>query len=64
MFSYVIATLGAVHLHTQHTFIYQGHGAAVLTLEEIEELCDKAMEEQFGSLIIDCSNKDKQFLRW
>jgi hypothetical protein len=59
MFSYIIATLGAVHLHTQHTFIYQG--AAVLTLEEFEELYDKAMEEQFGSLIIDCSHKDKQF---
>ncbi len=61
MFSY-IATLGAVHLHTQHTFIYPG--AALLTLEEFEELNDKAMEEQFGSLIIDCSHKDKQFLCW
>jgi DNA-binding transcriptional regulator PaaX len=35
----------------------------VLTLEEFEELYDKATEEQFGSLIIDCSHKDKRFLR-
>ena len=35
----------------------------ILTLEEFEELYDKATEEQFGSLIIDCSHKDKRFLR-
>ena len=35
----------------------------VLTLEEFEELYDKATEEQYGSLIIDCSHKDKRFLR-
>ncbi len=51
-----------MHFHTQHTFIYQG--AALLTLEEFEVLYDKAMEEQFGLLIIDCSQKDKRFLRW
>ena len=34
----------------------------VLTLEEFEELYDKATEEQYGSLIIDCSHKDKRFL--
>ncbi len=74
MFSYVIAMLGAVHLHTV-TYIYQGaaelrlkrliyQGAAKLRLKEFEELYNKAMEEQFGSLIIDCSHKYKQFLRW
>ncbi len=36
----------------------------VLTLEEFEKLYDKAMEEQFCSLKVDCSYKDKQFLRW
>ena len=35
----------------------------VLTLEEFEELYDKATEEQYGSLIIDCSHKDKRFMR-
>lgn len=35
----------------------------ILTLEEFEELYDKATEEQYGSLIIDCSHKDKRFLR-
>ncbi len=34
----------------------------VLTLEQFEELYDKATEEQYGSLIIDCSHKDKRFL--
>jgi len=34
----------------------------VLTLEEFEELYDKATEQQYGSLIIDCSHKDKRFL--
>ncbi len=36
----------------------------VLTLEEFKELYDKAMEEQFCSIIIDGSHKDKRFLRW
>ena len=35
----------------------------ILTLEEFEELYDKATEEQYGSLIIDCSHKDKRFSR-
>jgi hypothetical protein len=35
----------------------------VLTLEQFEELYDKATEEQYGSLIIDCSHKDKRFLK-
>jgi hypothetical protein len=35
----------------------------VLTLEEFEELYDKATEEQYGSLIIDCSHKDKRFMK-
>ena len=35
----------------------------ILTLEEFEELYDKATEEQYGSLIIDCSHKEKRFLR-
>ncbi len=35
----------------------------VLTFEEFEELYDKATEEQYGSLIIDCSHKDKRFMR-
>ncbi len=35
----------------------------VLTLEEFEELYDKATEEHYGSLIIDCSHKDKRFMR-
>ena len=34
----------------------------VLTLEQFEELYDKATEEQYGALIIDCSHKDKRFL--
>ncbi len=34
----------------------------VLTLEEFEELYDKATEQQYGSLILDCSHKDKRFL--
>jgi FkbM family methyltransferase len=34
-----------------------------LTLEEFEELYDKATEEQYGSLIIDCSHKEKRFMR-
>ena len=34
----------------------------VLTLEEFEELYDKATEQQYGSLIIDCSHKEKRFL--
>ena len=28
-----------------------------------EELYDKATEEQYGSLIIDCSHKDKRFMK-
>ena len=35
----------------------------VLTLEQFEELYDKATEEQYGSLIIDCSHKDKRFMK-
>lgn len=35
----------------------------ILTLEQFEELYDKATEDQFGSLIIDCSHKDKRFLK-
>jgi hypothetical protein len=31
-------------------------------MEQFEELYDKATEEQYGSLIIDCSHKDKRFL--
>ena len=34
----------------------------VLTIEQFEELYDKATEEQYGALIIDCSHKDKRFL--
>jgi hypothetical protein len=34
----------------------------ILTLEEFEELYDKATEEQYGSLIIDSSHKNKRFL--
>jgi hypothetical protein len=34
----------------------------VLSPEQFEELYDKATEEQYGSLIIDCSHKDKRFL--
>jgi ribonucleotide reductase alpha subunit len=30
---------------------------------EFEELYDKATEEQYGSLIIDCSHKEKRFMR-
>jgi len=33
----------------------------ILTLEQFQELYDKATEEQYGSLIIDCSHKDKRF---
>jgi len=33
----------------------------ILTLEQFEELCDNATKEQYGSLIIDCSHKDKRF---
>ena len=44
--------------------IYMRKVSNVLTLEEFEKLYDKAMEEQFCSLKIDCSYKDKQFLRW
>jgi hypothetical protein len=35
----------------------------VLTIEQFEELYDVATEEQYGSLIIDCSHKDKRFMR-
>ena len=35
----------------------------VLTLEQFEKLYDKATEEQYGSLIIDCSHKEKRFLK-
>jgi hypothetical protein len=35
----------------------------VLTLEQFEELYDKATEDQYGSLIIDCSHKEKRFLK-
>jgi hypothetical protein len=35
----------------------------VLTLEEFEELYDKATEELYGTLIIDCSHKDKRSMR-
>ena len=35
----------------------------VLTLEQFEELYDKATEEQYGSLIIDCSHKEKRFMK-
>jgi hypothetical protein len=34
----------------------------VLSPEQFEELYDKATEEQYGSLIIDCSHKEKRFL--
>ena len=34
----------------------------VLTAEQFEELYDKATEEQYGALIIDCSHKEKRFL--
>jgi Trk K+ transport system NAD-binding subunit len=35
----------------------------VLTIEQFEELYDKATEDQYGSLIIDCSHKEKRFLK-
>lgn len=35
----------------------------VLTPENFEELYDKATEEQYGSLIIDSTHKEKRFLR-
>lgn len=35
----------------------------VLTIEQFEELYDKATEEQYGALTIDCSHKDKRFLK-
>jgi hypothetical protein len=35
----------------------------VLTIEQFEELYDTATNEQYGSLIIDCSHKDKRFMR-
>jgi hypothetical protein len=35
----------------------------VLTIEQFEELYDVATQEQYGSLIIDCSHKDKRFMR-
>lgn len=35
----------------------------VLTLEQLNELYDKATEEQYGSLIIDCSRKEKRFFK-
>jgi hypothetical protein len=35
----------------------------VLTIEQIEELYDVATQEQYGSPIIDCSHKDKRFMR-
>jgi hypothetical protein len=34
----------------------------VLTQEQFEELYDKATEEQYGSLIIDNTHKEKRFL--
>ena len=39
------------------------HSITWSVLEEFEELYDKATEEQYGSLIIDCSHKDKRFMR-
>ena len=35
----------------------------VLTIEQFEELYDTATNEQYGSLIIDCSHKEKRFMR-
>jgi hypothetical protein len=35
----------------------------ILTPEQFEELYDKATEEQYGSLIIDSSHKEKRFLK-
>lgn len=35
----------------------------VLTEEQFEKLYDEATKERYGSLIIDCSNKDKRFLK-
>ena len=35
----------------------------VLTIEQLEELYDTATNEQYGSLIIDCSHKEKRFMR-
>ena len=35
----------------------------VLTLEDFENLYDKATEEQYGSLIIDSTHKEKRFLK-
>ena len=35
----------------------------ILTIEQFEELYDKATEEQYGSLIIDCSHKEKRFMK-
>ena len=35
----------------------------VLTIEQFEELYDKATEDQYGALTIDCSHKHKRFLK-
>ena len=35
----------------------------ILTPEQFEELYDKATEEQYGSLIIDSTHKEKRFLK-
>ncbi len=37
--------------------------STVLTIEQFEELFDAANAEQYGSLMIDCSHKDKRFMR-
>ena len=35
----------------------------ILTIVQFEELYDKATEEQYGSLIIDCSHNEKRFMK-
>jgi hypothetical protein len=35
----------------------------ILTEEEFKEIYDKSTEERYGSLIIDCSGKQKRFLK-
>ena len=35
----------------------------VLTPEQFEEIYDKATEEQYGALIVDCTTKEKRFYK-